>query len=401
MKPNIRIVPSAILLASTITAACAPSDAGESVTTDAETPAPGRLVIIGGALDAENAAVYEAVLEARDGDGPVCVIPTAGGDPVGSMETMVGRIEGYAGQGTALGIPISTDTPELVYDSATAAQITACSGFYFTGGDQSRIVQVFLPQGEETPAYEALWDRWQSGAVLAGSSAGAAMMSQVMISGGNPAETVMHGLAEGEDDEGMTITGGMGFFTASILDQHFLARGRIGRSLVAALAIDSLGVSLGIDENTAMVVEGDSAVVIGESGVVVVDARGAERQSRIRGTGIRVTLAGAGDVVELGTFGVRRDESKDPVPVADGPAPEVEDPLARWAFLRVLHGLASTPATHATFSAGGVELTIAEGEGFGAWMHAADGGVEGAPRGFSAGTFLVDLTESDMQAPAG
>ena len=395
--PHSALPALALLASSLLVSGCTPSGTNpESVGSEMAEEPTGRLVIIGGALRPDNAAVYQAVFEARDGDGPVCVVPTAGGDPASSMDSMVERLTGYGGEGSAVGILIPSETPQVAYDSAIVAQFAGCSGFYFTGGAQSRILNTFMPQGDTTPAYRALWDRWQSGAVLAGSSAGAAMMSRVMIASGNPTAAVTHGLAMEEDGDGIHITGGMGFFTASILDQHFLARGRIGRSLVAALAMDSVGVSLGIDENTAMVVDGDSAVVVGASGVVVVDARSAQRESEIRGTGIRVTLAGDGDVIDLSTFEVRRDPTKLAVPVTDEAPASVEDPLARWAFLRVMTGLASSPATHATFTAGGTTLSITEGDGFGAWMQALEGGVEGAPLGFGAGPFLVDLTDSGM-----
>jgi cyanophycinase len=387
-----RALAPGLLSATILTAACAPGDAA----TEPTTPPTGRLVIIGGGLSAENAPVYQSILEARDGDGPVCVVPTAGGNPAASMASMVERLDGYGGPGTGLGIPISTETPELAYDSATVAQIGTCSGFYFTGGAQSRVVDVFLPRGDTTPAYRAVWDRWQGGAVLAGSSAGAAMMSQVMIASGSPASAVASGLATEEAGEGIHITHGMGFFTRTILDQHFLARGRIGRSLVAALITDSVPVSLGIDENTALVVDGDTGTVVGASGVVLVDARGARRQGEIRGTGIRVTLAGDGDVIDLETFEVRHHPAKTSLPTGDEELEPVEDPLAQWAFLHVMVGLASSPATDAVFTREGITLAVREGEGFGAWMTSADGGVEGAPLGFSAGPFVVDLTESGM-----
>ncbi|MEJ2204672.1 MAG: Type 1 glutamine amidotransferase-like domain-containing protein [Gemmatimonadota bacterium] len=112
---------------------------------------------------------------------------------------------------------------------------------------------MFLPGGDTTAAYQTLWRRWQEGAVVAGSSAGAAMMSRIMIAGGSSAEAVTHGVAPDGEGEGVVIRSGMGFLPHAIVDQHFLARGRIGRLLVAVLATDSLPLGLGIDENTALV----------------------------------------------------------------------------------------------------------------------------------------------------
>ena len=356
-----------------------------------EEAGPGRLVIVGGALDSANADVYHAVVEGRDGDGPLCVLPTASGEPAAAMESASATLAAYVGAGAVVGIPLSTDDPSRADSSAVADSLAACSGFYFTGGAQSRVLDVFLPKGDTTEAFRAVWRRWQEGAVVSGSSAGAAMMSGVMIASGASPEAVERGLTAQEDSGGVAIARGMGFFERAILDQHFLARGRIGRLLVAVLAVDSLPVGLGIDENTALVVDGATARVVGASGVVVVDGRGAERVAATRGSGMRVTLAGVGDEVDLKTFEVRRAPEKVALPVSDGAFAPPEDPFARWAFLHLLHDLAATSVQTVSFGVGNAVLTVREGEGFSAAMAAQEGGVEGVPRGFSAGPFLVDL----------
>lgn len=169
--------------------------------------------------------------------------------------------------------------------------------------------------------------------------------------------------------------------------------GRIGRLLITVLATDSLPVGLGIDENTALVVDGDTAFVAGASGVVVVDGRNVQHTGPRRGSGLRVTLAGSGDAVDLRTFAVRRGMGKQAMPATGVALHPPDDPFARWAFLHLLVDLASTPDRQATFSNGGAVLTVAEGEGFSASMSALDGGVEGTPAGVSAGPFLADVLE--------
>jgi hypothetical protein len=216
-------------------------------------------------------------------------------------------------------------------------------------------------------------------------------MSGVMIASGVSLEALERGIAAQEDSAGVNVRRGMGFFESAILDQHFLARGRIGRLLVTVLATDSLPVGLGIDENTALVVEGDTALVVGASGVVVVDGRGVERRSPTRGTGLRVTLAGKGDVVDLRTLEVRRGPGKIALPLSDAPVTLPDDPFARWAFLHLMRDLAASPETAASFEVGGAVLAIREGDGFSAAMRASEGGVEATPAGFSAGPFVVDL----------
>jgi len=242
---------------------------------------PGRLVIVGGALADSNEAIYRAILDARLGDGPFCIFPTAAATPEKSIDEPVKAFEKYSGPGTAKGILISSARPETARDPAIVAQISACSGFFFIGGVQSRVIMAFRPDGKPTPAYDALMARWREGAVVSGSSAGAAIMSDPMIAGGTSAAATVRGLrrttvAASDSNEaasGVTITTGLGFFPSALADQHFLARGRFGRLLVALLDLDQFDLAFGIDENTALVVDGCTVWNPGLSDVVVMDER--------------------------------------------------------------------------------------------------------------------------------
>ena len=351
---------------------------------------PGRLVIVGGALQADNAGVYDAVVSARAGDGPLCVVPTASSDAPEAMSGAIQTLTGYVGDGQVVGILITTEDPARAQDPSVVSELEGCSGFYFTGGSQSRILDVFLPAGDTTAAYRALWQRWQEGAVVAGSSAGAAMMSRLMISGGSSSEAVSYGIAAGGDEDGVQIREGMGFFEP-LLDQHFLARGRIGRLLVSVIQEELPDVGLGIDENTALVVDGDSALVVGASGVVVVDGGAVVRAGPHRASEVRVSLAGAGDVLDLRTLEVRRQGAKTAVAISDASVESPEDPFSRWAFLHLVADLAASVDTEATFAVSGATLKIVEGAGFSASMTSSVNGVEDTPYGLSAGPFRVDL----------
>mgnify|MGYP000002176147 FL=1 len=376
-----------------IAVGCAVSD---SVGRDGEARTSGRLVIAGGGLQADNSAVYQSIVDARAGDGPLCVVPTASSEPAASMERAVATLTGYGGVGSVKGLLISTEDPSQAQDSSVVAEVRTCSGFFFTGGSQSRIVDVFLPGGDTTEAYRALWQRWQEGAVVSGSSAGAAMMSRVMIAGGSSADAVTHGVRL-PDGDGVRIREGMGFFESGMLDQHFLARGRIGRILVSVLQEDSPQIGLGIDENTALVVDGDSAWVVGASGVVVVDGRSVQRTGPHRGLGLRISLVGAGDLLDLKTLTVQRERTKNPVPVTEASIELPEDPFARWAFLHLMVALASSSTREATFALSEASLRVVEDEGFSASMTGPTGGVEGTPAGFSAGPFKVDLLQGSAR----
>ena len=372
-----------------IAVGCAVSD---SVSRDGEARTTGRLVIAGGGLQADNSAVYQSIVDARAGDGPLCVVPTASSDPEASMERAVATLTGYGGVGSVKGILISTENPSQAQDPSVVAEVRTCSGFFFTGGSQSRIVDVFLPGGDTTEAYRALWQQWQEGAVVSGSSAGAAMMSRVMIAGGSSADAVTHGVRL-PDGDGVHIREGMGFFELGMLDQHFLARGRIGRILVSTLQENSPKIGLGIDENTALVVDGDSAWVVGASGVVVVDGRSVQRTGPSRGLGLRMSLVGAGDLLDLRTLSVQREKTKNPMPVTETSIELPEDPFARWAFLHLMVDLASSSIQEATFALSEANLRVLEDEGFSASMAGPTGGIEGTPAGFSAGPFKVDLLQ--------
>ena len=372
-----------------IAVGCAVSD---SVSRDGGARTTGRLVIAGGGLQADNSAVYQSIVDARAGDGPLCVVPTASSDPEASMERAVATLTGYGGVGSVKGILISTENPSQAQDPSVVAEVRTCSGFFFTGGSQSRIVDVFLPRGDTTEAYRALWQQWQEGAVVSGSSAGAAMMSRVMIAGGSSADAVTHGVRL-PDGDGVHIREGMGFFELGMLDQHFLARGRIGRILVSTLQENSPQIGLGIDENTALVVDGDSAWVVGASGVVVVDGRSVQRTGPSRGLGLRMSLVGAGDLLDLRTLSVQRERTKNPMPVTETSIELPEDPFARWAFLHLMVDLASSSIQEATFALSEANLRVLEDEGFSASMAGPTGGIEGTPAGFSAGPFKVDLLQ--------
>ena len=104
---------------------------------------------------------------------------------------------------------------------------------YFTGGDQAKILAALAPGGVRDPALTAIRAALDAGGLLAGSSAGAAMMSQPMILGGTSLEALVHGVTENPKEPGLLIGTGLGFFPFGMVDQHFIKRGRLGRLVVA------------------------------------------------------------------------------------------------------------------------------------------------------------------------
>jgi cyanophycinase len=131
---------------------------------------------------------------------------------------------------------------------------------FFTGGDQLKITS----QLGMTPVCDRLQEIYESGGTIAGTSAGASVMSTTMMVGGTDESTMRLG-------EGIQLAPGLGFIDDMIIDQHFSERGRIGR-LIGAVAQNPRSLGVGIDENTAIVVEQDNRFsVIGAGGVCVLD----------------------------------------------------------------------------------------------------------------------------------
>lgn len=135
---------------------------------------------------------------------------------------------------------------------------------YISGGDQTR----FMEAVAGTSCYEALHEAYQQGAVIAGTSAGAAVMSKKMITGNEFKHPEYTGEFRTIESDNMELLEGMGFLQKAIIDQHFIRRMRMNRLM--AVAIENPGFTcIGIDESTAIVVQGDSARVTGNSQVIV------------------------------------------------------------------------------------------------------------------------------------
>jgi cyanophycinase len=132
---------------------------------------------------------------------------------------------------------------------------------FFTGGDQLKVTS----QIGDTPCYERIREIYESGGTIAGTSAGASVMSETMMVGGDGDSSLRLG------DE-LRMAPGLGIVSGVLIDQHFAERGRVGR-LLAAVTQNPRIVGLGIDENTAAVVRGQHLTVLGSGAIYVLDGR--------------------------------------------------------------------------------------------------------------------------------
>jgi cyanophycinase len=218
---------------------------------------PGTLLIIGGAEDRKgDCIVLREFIRAAGGiKANIAVMTAATGFPkeVGEEYTQV-----FKRLGAATVNLVHTECREDSEREKNLRYAEEATGIFFTGGDQSRIVNFI----KDTPLDKIMHRRHREGAVIGGTSAGAAMMPDQMIVGGasvsNPSV------------DAVEMGPGMGFMPGIVVDQHFAERGRLGR-LLAALVLQPAVLGLGIDEDTGIVVRGDEFEVVGSGAITVVD----------------------------------------------------------------------------------------------------------------------------------
>ena len=236
-----------------------------------EPPIKGFAVAIGGALKSDNDEVWGRIVQLAGGRGARFVVfGTASEDPESSAKQAVELLQRRGAVAEALPVAPKfgwVDLDKVVRDRALIAKVRAARGVFFTGGLQERIVDVLLPGGEVTPMLEAIWEVYRKGGVVAGTSAGAAIMSKTMF---RDAPSVMNVL-KGQLADGQQLDRGLGFVGPEVfVDQHFLKRGRFGR-LIPAMMAKGYKLGLGVDENTAAIFKGDEIEIIGGSGALFVD----------------------------------------------------------------------------------------------------------------------------------
>lgn len=222
----------------------------------------GQLVIIGGAEDKEgDCTVLREFVRCAGGTKAKIAVMTAATRLPGEVGEDYTRI--FERLGVESVRVIDTERREDADRSEYLEFVEEATGAFFTGGDQARIIECI----KGTKLDELLHKRHlQEGLVVGGTSAGAAMMPDVMIVEGD-SET-------NPSADAVEMGPGMGFLPGVVIDQHFAQRGRLGR-LIAALVQQPVVLGFGIDEDTAIIVDGDEVKVIGRGSVTVVDESGA------------------------------------------------------------------------------------------------------------------------------
>ncbi len=225
----------------------------------AQIPKVSRLVIVGGAEDRlQDRVILRKFADYCGGSqARIRVITAASGDPEGVWQS-------YQNVFRALGVEdvqrLAIDDRDSAHAAPLQAEILQADGIFMSGGDQSKLMNSLW----DTPAYQSLHQSFHlNRCCIGGTSAGAAVMSRHMIAQG-PAV-----LRPRKDAVDTDI--GLGLLSQAVVDQHFSERRRLARLLsTLAMRPDLLGV--GIDEDTALVIEkGQALEVIGKGTVTLVD----------------------------------------------------------------------------------------------------------------------------------
>src|SRR5215217_2653390 len=216
------------------------------------------LIIIGGKEDRSNDKIILSEVARRVGSGKLVVSTVAMAN--GTEELFDQYQKAFRSLGVKHLYNLHINSREEAKQDSKLRILDDASAVFFTGGDQMRITS----QIGDTPIYQRIREIYDEGGVIAGTSAGAAAMSETM-------------LVYGGDEESHVIGGsvrmapGLGLIGGVIIDQHFMERGRVGR-LIGAIAQNPKNLGIGIDEDSAIVVErGNGFYVLGSGAVYVFD----------------------------------------------------------------------------------------------------------------------------------
>ncbi|HUQ82527.1 MAG TPA: cyanophycinase [Gemmatimonadaceae bacterium] len=288
------------LALTSLLAACAASATRAPSPGEASGAVSGHLVIVGGGPIPESVDRRFLDLAGGAGKARIVVLPMASES---GTESGAAKAASYVKLGAANAVSLNLTRADVNADSV-ARLLGQATGIWFPGGDQNRLTAAILG----TPVLDSIRARYRHGAVVGGTSAGAAVMSDPMIGGderrpgGARRDTTDNWMTIDRDD--VILVPGFGLLPNVTVDQHFLRRRRHNRLISVTLERPTV-VGVGIDESTALVVSPTGPwEVIGASQAIVYDAR---RSTLVRGTAtlgaadIRVHVLPAGSRFDLAT----------------------------------------------------------------------------------------------------
>jgi len=224
----------------------------------------GYIIPIGGAEKVQEPAILKRFVRLCGGrHARIAIVPTASlmSDTGSVYEELFDELG--AGSAQAFALEERADGS----DAETLRKLERATGVFFTGGNQLRLSTHL----GGTPVAKTIRILNARGVHVAGTSAGAAFLSEHMIAFGDEGASPRVG--------SVTLSAGLGLTNRVIIDQHFRQRDRLGR-LLTALAYNPFAVGLGLDEDTAAFIAPDETVeVVGSGAVTIVDPSDVEFSS--------------------------------------------------------------------------------------------------------------------------
>lgn len=221
------------------------------------TEAQQKLLMIGGGE--RPVSILTKLTETSGGDkGKILVVTWAGGEPQASFDAFKADVEKVS---KITLVPAPFAPLDDAAKTKFLAQLKEAGGVFFTGGDQNRIMEVLKDEN----LLKALTEKYNSGTIFSGTSAGTAIMSKIMITGEGDFKVI--------DGSKVETRNGLGLLPNTIVDQHFIARQRQNRLFGLILKNPAL-IGIGIDEDTAFYVSDNRfGEVLGDSQVMLLDAQ--------------------------------------------------------------------------------------------------------------------------------
>ena len=269
----------------------APADAGSG-----STGIRGTLFIVGGGYQSPELVRRFIDLAGGPGKARIAILPMATEDALVTGAEKKAQLDSLGAEAFVVNV-----TRAQADDDSVVSKLARATGIWFPGGDQTPLAAAL----RGSAALRMIHDRYRAGAVVGGTSAGAAVMSDSMITGNQfwPGTAAIDSPSFSRiGRHTIEIAGGLGFLHAAIVDQHFIRRQRENRLFSVVLERPSL-LGVGIDEGTVLEVAPDGTwAVLGASAVVGLDARRASVTTHGRpalgATDIRVSVLPAGSTFD-------------------------------------------------------------------------------------------------------
>ncbi len=231
-------------------------------------------------------------------DAKIVIIPNASSEP---LESALYNQEEFKNLGCKNVDYLMFNRTDADNDSLVH-KLSGASGIFFSGGDQSFLTRDMLG----SKLLEKIYEIYNNGGVISGTSAGAAVMSEVMITGNELINKDSSEIFISIQKGNVEIKEGFGFITKAFIDQHFIKRKRLNRSISIVLEYPNL-LGICIDESTSIIVNPDDTFeVLGENQVIVLDATNSsnievDKNGNLGAENIKMDILLSGDKFDLKT----------------------------------------------------------------------------------------------------